>query len=70
MKKNENGNTAINQIVRDDTSAPASFVARRSTAASPSRNDAEDTISAPMKNACSRSRNPRNGNATIHDTHE
>ncbi len=70
VKKNENGNTAISQIVLTATSRPASAVVNRSTAFNPSTNDTDDTINAPMKNACSRSRNARNGSDTIHDTHE
>src|SRR5688572_28532792 len=70
VKKNENGKSAISHTVRADTSAPASVVASRSTATSPSRNDADDTISPPTKNACSKSRKARNGSDTIHDTHE
>jgi hypothetical protein len=69
VKKNENGNTAISHTVRRDTSAPASDVVRRSTASSPSRNDADETINPPMKKACSRSRNARSGSAATHDTH-
>ena len=70
VKKNENGNTAISQIVLTATSRPTRAVVSRSTAFSPNTNDTDETINAPMKNACSRSWNARNGSDTIHDTHE